>query len=100
MNGKTLVNEPLIQVGKSTDVPELGRPVRLPTVTEDPTMTRVLSNRNLNRSIHVGLGALLGCYVYWPEFREHPAGAITPGTHSLPAALGPTLSTTSGPTVA
>ena len=25
MNGKTLVNEPLIQVGKSTDVPELGR---------------------------------------------------------------------------
>src|SRR5258708_33944923 len=25
MNGKTLVNEALIQVGKSTDVPELGR---------------------------------------------------------------------------
>src|SRR5580700_7698311 len=60
------------------------RPVRLPTVTEDPTMTRVLSNRNLNRSIHVGLGALLGCYVYWPEFREHPAGAIATQAVVLP----------------
>ncbi|HEV3312524.1 MAG TPA: hypothetical protein VG815_18580 [Chloroflexota bacterium] len=47
-------------------------------------MTRVLSNRNLNRSIHVGLGALLGCYVYWPEFREHPAGAIVTQAVVLP----------------
>jgi hypothetical protein len=47
-------------------------------------MTRVLSNRNLNRSIHVGLGALLGCYVYWPDFREHPAGAIATQAVVLP----------------
>ena len=47
-------------------------------------MTRVLSNRNLNRSIHLALGALLGCYVYWPEFREHPAGAIVTQAVVLP----------------
>ena len=47
-------------------------------------MTRVLSNRNLNRSIHVGLGALVGCYVYWPAFREHPAGAIATQAVVLP----------------
>ena len=47
-------------------------------------MTRVLSNRNLNRSIHVGLGALLGCYVYWLEFREHSAGSIATQAVVLP----------------
>jgi hypothetical protein len=47
-------------------------------------MTRVQLNRNLNRSIHVGLGALLGSYVYWPEFREHPAGAIATQAVVLP----------------
>jgi hypothetical protein len=47
-------------------------------------MTRLMTDRRLNRTIHLAAAAVLGCYIYWPEFRESGGGAMATQAVMMP----------------